>query len=35
MKKKYIVKSDRDFNKIINKNNYLKSKKIVILVQLF
>ena len=30
MKKKYIVKSDRDFNKIINKNNYLKSKKIVI-----
>ena len=30
MKKKYIVKNERDFNKIINKNNYLKSKKIVI-----
>ena len=30
MKKKYIVKNERDFNKIINNNNYLKSKKIVI-----
>ena len=30
MKKKYIVKNDRDFNKIINNNKYLKSKKFII-----